>query len=471
MFQNRPPRRRTSTPFRSNRSAPFFQGGILERGSKSAQPPTTQTIPTTAPHPSMADGGSRERSPRRQRSPRRSRRVPPGGSQRQGQLPYPLKVAIVALVIAVTGISTVEASRKKSIAGPGPTLSAAALPIGELEPSNPAPLGYSSELVYNISRPPDLDTSLPLQEIVDDTVNFVSQQGLPTRALSISLIDVKLKTIAGYQAEKLRYPASVAKLFWMVTFYGRLAAGSYNRTLPTGDVDLYKMMEDSNNTSAARIMDWVTDTESGPQLEAEGEFNAWLYKREWVNRFFHGAGYDRISLSQKNFPYDDHVEPEGRDLQLLKDQKRNRVTTYHAARLLYEIFNRQAVSEEYSRRMVKLLTKDLRPEAWSKKRDNPIQSFFGESLSDEEVTFASKVGWTSTSRQEAALIQSRDGKVAYILVVFGDHKTYADSWNLFPQISARIHKRMMAMAQPEPPAASPAPEKSTPTAQPEAASP
>jgi hypothetical protein len=114
---------------------------------------------------------------------------------------------------------------------------------------------------------------------------------------------------------------------------------------------------------------------------------------------------------------------------------------------MYEIATQQAVAPEYSQRMLNLLIRDLRREAWkfdppNLDEFNPVQNFLGEGIADEKVQFASKAGWTTSSRQEVAYIATSDGKTRYILAIFGDDPAYGKSKTIFPQMSKLVFDRM-----------------------------
>lgn len=308
-----------------------------------------------------------------------------------------------------------------------------------------------SELVYNVRKPPNFRQSQKLQGIVDEVVGIGAAKGLPTAPLSITLIDLKSGETAGYQQRQSRFPASVVKLFWMVALYTPLQQG----ILPNAGAfttDLQKMINKSDNEAASRILDRITGTESGSELEGE-EYQSWLSSRKQVNTFFQEAGYEGINVSQKTFPipYLKLYKPKGREQQMRGEPTRpirNKITTDQAARLMYEIFTGQAVSQEYSKKMMSLLTIDsatrvLNREQQDPNRFNSVHGFLSQSLPDD-VYFAAKAGWTSGSRQEAAYIATRDGKSAYILVIFAEHSSYAYDWNVFPKMSLHVFNRMMA---------------------------
>ena len=303
---------------------------------------------------------------------------------------------------------------------------------------------------YNIKTPPNPVYSQELQVIVDEAAKIAATKGLPIEPLSISLLDVsnsQAHTFAGYQNQTLRFPASVAKLFWMAGFYSALEKGIITQKESTFTLDLEQMIRISNNDAASRILDKITDTESGGQLAGE-ELQAWVTKRNQINTFFESAGYNNIKITTKNYPiyYLRQEQPIGRDLQLRGDPSqpiRNQVTTDQAARLMYEIYTRQAVSSIASRKMAYLLTRDLEPKAWKNDPSNSIQGFLGESL-PTNIYFGSKVGYTSKSRTEVAFVRTLDDKAIYILVVFADHPAYAKDETIFPAISRYVFDRLSA---------------------------
>jgi Beta-lactamase enzyme family len=301
---------------------------------------------------------------------------------------------------------------------------------------------------YNIKTPPNPIYSQELQAIVNETVNIASGKELPVDKLSISLIDVsnpQQHTFAGYQNQSLRFPASVAKLFWMVGFYSALEKGMISQKESAFTSDLEQMVRYSNNDAASRLLDKITDTKSGEQL-AGTELETWLTKRRQINSFFQSAGYTNIMLSTKNYPirYLKQEQPRGRDLQLRGDPSqplRNQVTTDQAARLIYEIYTRQSVSSIASRKMAYLLTRDLDPKTWKDDPTNPIKGFLGEYL-PTNIYFGSKVGYTSKSRSEAAFVRTLDDKSIYILVVFADDPAYAKDDGIFPEMSRYVFERL-----------------------------
>jgi beta-lactamase class A len=310
----------------------------------------------------------------------------------------------------------------------------------------------SPELVYNLINPPSFKDSEQLNQITQELTKLAKSKNLSVENLSISLIDVNKQSISGYKQKTLRYPASVVKLFWMVNLEAQISRRLIQLDNNINS-DLQKMILKSDNNAASQIVDTITHAQSlQNKLNKEG-FTQWKKQRQSINRFFQNANYQDINISQKTFPIPDLKinEPQGTDLQIRGDnpQKpiRNKITTYHAARLMYEIATQQAVAPEYSQRMLNLLIRDLRREAWkfdppNLDEFNPVENFLGEGIADKKVQFASKAGWTTSSRQEVAYIATSDGKTRYILAIFGDDPAYGKSKTIFPQMSKLVFDRM-----------------------------
>lgn len=391
---------------------------------------------------------------------------------------YGLTSLVVLVILGLFGLGTLMARKqnsKESSIGNNPSLQAPKRlpqppsapiastnnPINSLQevpiypPINPnisRPTQPNLELAYNVNIPPVLGKSDKLKNLVDSLVNRAKNQNLPTDSLSITLIDLNTQTIAGYKQNTGRYPASVAKLFWMVVLQAQIQQRSINQDAELYN-DLNKMIVKSDNDASSRIIDRITGDKSRIEALGKEEFKQWKQKRQAINLFFQKAGYEDINISQKTFPipYLEFRRPIGTDLQIRGDdlQKpiRNKITTYQAARLMYEVINLQAVSMQSSEQMRNLLKRDLRPEVWKQdppnlEEFNPVENFFGESLSSENLIFESKAGWTTASRQEVAYVATPDGKVRYVLAVFGDDPAYGKSKKIFPELSRIVFDRM-----------------------------
>lgn len=306
------------------------------------------------------------------------------------------------------------------------------------------------ELTYNIKTPPSFKSSQRLQTIVNEVVDLVTAQKLPKSSLSITLIDVKTGESAEYQENQLRFPASVIKMFWMVELYAQIERGIWKEDDFRELID--KMINQSDNDAASKVLDAISDTQSGGDLSGK-EYRNWLRKRQRVNKFFQAAGYKDINIDQKVFPIDylNIPEPQGREWQMRGNPHSpiyNRITTAQSARLLYEIFTGQSVSQEASSKMLTWLTIDPATRASLKGNKvsdnfNPVRGFLSQDL-PETFSFAGKAGWNSLSRDDVALISSDDGRIMYILAISAADRAYANDWQIFPKISQLVLDRMVA---------------------------
>ena len=356
----------------------------------------------------------------------------------------------VALTIASIGLvllkqqnadSTEKTAKEVNQSTPLVSTPTASAPIKSLESID------TSKLAYNITTFTQFTQSKQLQKIVNRVVDLAKKKKFPTQSLSITLIDTKTDEIAGYEQDKLRYPASVVKLFWMVYLYAQIEKYILSEADFTQYLD--EMIKKSDNDSASYIVDKITKTQYQENIQGE-EAKSWKNKRLQVNQYFQHAGYDNINVSQKTFPIPDLnlAKPEGSELILRENREnliRNQISTQQVARLLYEIYKKQSVSSNYSKKMAKWLTIDsetrnLKKDDENSDEFNPVRGFLSASLPND-VTFRGKAGWTSNSRNDAGIITTSNGKT-YILVVFADDEAYASDWDLFPEISKLVFNSM-----------------------------
>ncbi|MEB3231771.1 MAG: serine hydrolase [Leptolyngbyaceae bacterium] len=332
--------------------------------------------------------------------------------------------------------------------------------LGESPPSlDEANLSFESaepEIGNSINNPlsssvlPSFSPDWRLQKVVDDVVEIVKERGLPTQKLSVSLVnltDGSCCAYAGFNDSDPRYPASVVKLFWLVILYNQYSDGTIAQN-SISETEIHEMIADSDNEPASRVLDLITQTSSGVDLPPD-ELDQWINKRYSTNYFFENLGYYNLNISQKTFPipYLQLNGPEGREKQMRGDENqplRNFLTTYSTARLLYEIDIDQAIAPEYSEKIKSHLLRNLEVEAWQYVPFNSIDGFLGEGLPPDSI-FYSKAGWTSANRNDSAIIESPDGSVKYILVVFGDDAAFKEDEDIFPMISREIYSRLSHM--------------------------
>jgi len=332
---------------------------------------------------------------------------------------------------------------------------------------------HHDRLRYPVTTPPPFhqteaaQRSPSLTQIVDDVVAQLEAQGWPTASVSISLVDLTgdCCTYAGYQDQAPRYPASIVKLFWLVALYGH-----YDADKLQPEVDVYPDDEDlmvhySNNGASSRVVDALTQTESGEALEGS-ELADWISARQTLNDYFLLANYPDLNIAHKTFPVPDlgMASRVGRDAQFAdgataasatKSLTRNYLTTAAAARLLYEIDTGQAISPAWSDRIKQHLHHSTDPAAWQWEDPNAIAGFFGEYL-PPDVQLYTKLGFTfDDGRQEAAIIASPEGQTRFILVMFANDSVYSQAETTFPEVARQVYDQMLQRTQTQSPAGRP----------------
>lgn len=244
--------------------------------------------------------------------------------------------------------------------------------------------------------------------------------------LAMSIIDVTKPDVlsrADYHGDAPFYPASVIKLFYMVEVY-------HQRKENDPDVPraLHEMIAVSDNDATAFLLDTISDTCSGPELDGRA-LRKFIEKRKVANRYFNPMGYE-ISAMAKPWSFG----PFGRDVQLMGGPdrpNRNRATANAVASLMLWIVRRRAVSPQASEAMFGLLSRPLNP---VNKDENQVTEFIGESLPAGSKLW-SKAGWTSEVRHDAAYIELPTGR-KLILVIFT--RGTADDKTLVPGITKSV---------------------------------
>ncbi|MEM6835234.1 MAG: serine hydrolase [Cyanobacteria bacterium P01_C01_bin.120] len=318
-----------------------------------------------------------------------------------------------------------------------------------------------NQLRYSVTTPPPFQTTTEtktapgLQEIVDGVVQQVADKGLPPAALSVSLVDLTGDCCGygAYQDQQPRYPASVVKLFWLVALYGQYEAGTLQPDVDVRVDDEALMAHYSNNGASSRIVDALTQTESGEELTG-GSWQHWLAARQSLNTYFLRANYPNLNIAHKTFPIPDLglTERHGRDRQLANDENtlgaepalaRNYLTTQAMARLLYEIDTGQAISANWSDRIKQHLRHSTDPAVWQREDPNAIAGFFGEYL-PPDVQLFTKLGFTfDDGRQEAAIIASPDNQTRFALVMFANDAVYSyEDVTVFPTVARYVYDQM-----------------------------
>lgn len=258
---------------------------------------------------------------------------------------------------------------------------------------------------------PDTNLQKLVEATAQSTLERFKEKGLKDENLAITCVDLQEANAksGSYHGMQPIYPASVVKLFYLACAHRQLEDGVLKDS-PELQRGLKDMIVDSTNDATGYILDCLTQTTSGPELSAD-EMKTWGEKRNAVNRFFKGLGYENLNINQKTW----NEGPYGRERQFLGPnyENRNKLTTDGTARLLAEIARGEFVSLQRSRQMMELLKRDIK-----NKNDSQSVDFTGLALKDiTGVKLWSKAGWTSTARHDAAYIETIDGQ-KFVLVVF-----------------------------------------------------
>ncbi|MEL4894810.1 serine hydrolase [Crocosphaera sp. Alani8] len=242
-----------------------------------------------------------------------------------------------------------------------------------------------------------------------------------------------------YRGDELIYPASVVKLFYLVAVHRWLET---EKIKPSTELNraIADMIRDSSNDATSLVMDTLTDTTSGPKLDAEAWEN-WKNKRNVINHYFQGFEWQefrQINVNQKTW-CDGYY---GREKQLVGEnfQHRNYLTTNAVARLFHTIVTEMAVSVERSHQMMALLNRSLNQKIEDNQEENQIVGFLGESLPNNAKLW-SKAGWTSRVRHDAAYVEIPN-LPPFLLVVFTEGKNNSRNKEILPFISQLVIKML-----------------------------
>lgn len=255
--------------------------------------------------------------------------------------------------------------------------------------------------------------------------------------LAISVVDLTNPSTIGrgdYHGDAPFYPASVVKLFFMADIFHEKKEGE-----PDVDRALHEMIRVSDNDATAFLVDVVSDTCAGPELDGRA-LAKFIEKRRVVNRWFQSMGYD-ISAMAKPWTFG----PFGREMQLLgpNRENRNRASANAFASLLLWIVRRHAVSRPASDAMMALLERPLSP---LRADENQVKEFIGESLPAGSREW-SKAGWTSEVRHDAAYVELPSGKKLIIVIMT---RGAADDVKLIPAIAKHLLDEMTPIVPSKP---------------------
>ena len=250
-----------------------------------------------------------------------------------------------------------------------------------------------------------------------------------------------------YRGGERIYPASIAKLFYLLAMHEWLEQGMATASTEL-DRAVRDMTIDSSNDATSLVVDTLTGTTSGPELSA-GPFTTWKAQRNLINRYYQSLGWtelDPININQKTWS----DGPYGRERAFVGEMRENRnmVTTDAVARLMHSIVGGAAVSGDRSSQMMQLLHRDLNLAGVTPDpgEENQVNGFLGAGLPPQSQIW-SKAGWTSQVRHDAAYIELVN-RQPYLLVVFTEGTANSQNRQILPFIADRF---ATAMAQIEAP--------------------
>jgi hypothetical protein len=287
----------------------------------------------------------------------------------------------------------------------------------------------------NLSLSPDPTLQEMVNEAARVTLEKFKDKKLQESNLAITLIDLsdpQRPLQASFRGNERIYPASVVKMFYLTMAHRLLEDGKIKETDELRRA-LKDMIVDSSNDATSYVLDVITDTTSGAELQG-AKLKKWEMKRNAVNRYFAGLGYTNINVNQKTYC----EGPYGREnlFRGAKGENRNKLTTDATARLLAEIATKRAVTPERSAAMMELMKRDFA--RTSKDPDDQAHGFTGMALSPGARLW-SKAGWTSTTRHDAAYIELPNG-ARFVLATFTtDHSSNRE---IIPTVARIIIEKM-----------------------------
>ena len=292
--------------------------------------------------------------------------------------------------------------------------------------ASPAAAGLNSAAAQPRASAPRITpaASREVQSLVDAAVKGAlkkfSDKKLTESQLAVTVIDLRdpERPLQGsFRGDERIYPASVVKLFYLAAMHYKLE-DFRRKASPELERALRDMIVDSSNDATGYVLDVLTGTTSGPELEGR-EYNVWRDSRNWVNRYFASLGYANINANQKTFCEDAY----GREKQSRGpgNVNHNRLTTNATARLLAEIATGRAVTPARSLQMMGLLKRDYAGRADDP--DDQAHGFTGIALRDVRgARLWSKAGWTSTTRHDAAYVELPGG-ARFVVVTFTEQQS------------------------------------------------
>lgn len=282
-----------------------------------------------------------------------------------------------------------------------------------------------------------------LSDVARQAFYALSTRSLGDRVLAeevgigIASIDRKSGTyeVGSFRGEFSTYPASVIKLFYAAYLGERVRTGELHLTEELGRA-ARDMIVDSNNDATALVLDAVTDTTGGPELNAS-ELAIWMDKRQAVNRWFRSLGYESVNACQKTW----NEGPYGREKQGYGegDVHRNSLSSLASLRIMAEIALGGILDSDRVDWMRGLLARSIPADSLNVSEQ---ASKFSGAVLPAGTKLWSKAGWTSEVRHDVAWFELPDGR-EFIWAIFT--KNHSEDFGLIPFLAEQLLNSVLAL--------------------------
>lgn len=240
---------------------------------------------------------------------------------------------------------------------------------------------------------------------------------------------------ATWRGDQLRYPASVVKLVYLIAAEAWLQQDLL-QDAPELRRALAAMIQDSSNNATAYVVDRLSGTTGGPELEP-ATMETWTQQRQLVNQWLAGLAWPELdgwNACQKT--WDDGPYGRERVFYGADNGNRNRLSANGVARLLQGVIASALVSPPACARMRPLLYRSLDLQQRAADPENQVDGFLGAGLPADAQCW-SKAGWMSQARHDAAYIEGEDLPPT-LLVVFAEGAACARDGELLPEIARHL---------------------------------
>lgn len=246
--------------------------------------------------------------------------------------------------------------------------------------------------------------------------------------LAIAL-DVPGRLSIHHRGDEPFYPASLVKLFYLAYLEHR-QGGALSAEIERAAEDMIRV---SSNDATGLIIDVLTDTTGGPELEPD-ELAGWMNKRQAINRWFASLRYQGVMACQKTWnegPYGRERQGYGQDRHL-----RNSLTANACNRLMTEISRGTILDFAACDRMLARLARaNPRDDVAA---DFQARAFIGRAIGTG-VRLWSKAGFVETERHDIARVVAPDGRQA-ILTIFTRNGTRKP--DVIPYLAQQIFREL-----------------------------